>query len=76
MTKPRKLTQPEVEGWFSEVKDGNSTPPKPKHLAQLQLHMSVRHPILWARFCRDYRKVGKIISKELGMNPEDARWLL
>jgi hypothetical protein len=75
MSKPRRVNPDERLGWFAQVKDGDQNPPDFEDLETLRRYVANQNPLAWYRYKKYHRKVGKILSK-IGMNPEDARWLL
>lgn len=67
---PRIVTPNELDSWF-EAADAR---PKvgTKSVAD---RIRSRNPFRWRRLLRDYRWAQKEM-KRMGLNPEDARWLL
>jgi hypothetical protein len=72
---PRSPQGTEINSWFEAANRRESTPPRRTDIDQLQAYLKAKNPVRWRRLQRDFKWAGSTIQK-LGMNPEDARWLL
>jgi hypothetical protein len=69
---PRFLDDRDLSGWFNAAIEAQTSRRTQEDIAR---HIKSRNPIRWRRLQRDLRWVKKEMKK-LGLNPEDARWLL
>jgi hypothetical protein len=71
--KPRNLSVEDYAGWDAALDARASIPPRT--VEQVRATIKMKNPIRWAQLQRDLRWVGKEMKK-MGLNPEDARYLL
>ena len=71
-TDPRRPSGRELADWYAAAIARGI---EQEDLDAIRAYIKRHSPRRWERFQRDYRHIGKVISK-IGMNPEDARWLL
>lgn len=74
-SKPRDLTDEDRAGWADAQDARMSSPMRPKTMEDVQRLIRNRNPIRWRQVRRDFRWVQKEMKK-LGLNPEDARFIL
>lgn len=69
---PRVPTSEELDSWFD---DGKQVPPSNHTRESIRSAIKSRNPVRFNRMMRDFRWMQKQMKK-MGLNPEDARWLL
>ena len=74
MVKPRILQQDDIDSWMSAA-DERSRKPSPSTQDEIVKAIRKRNFVRWWRLKRDYKWLCKEM-KRLGLNPEDARFLL
>lgn len=67
---PRLLGDDDYDEIFA-----NTYPVRERKRKDIQTTIRESNPIRWARLQRDYRWVQRRMKK-MGLNPEDARWIL
>lgn len=72
--KPRDLTDEDRLAW-DDALDQRARKTKPETLDDIRALIRHRNPIRWRNLQKDYRWVQKEMKK-LGLNPEDARYIL
>lgn len=73
--RPRDLTYEDRESWADAQDERMSAPPPPKKIEDIQALIRNRNPVKWHQVRKDFRWVQKEM-KRLGLNPEDARFIL
>lgn len=74
-TVPRPLTLEDRAGWADAQDRGHKISRKPETLEAVRKLIKHRNPVRWMQLQRDYKWVQKEMKK-LGLNPEDARYIL
>lgn len=72
-TSPHRVTDEELIGWDAAA-DGRK-PPKPATIEEVRAALRRINPVKWHNVQSDYRWVQKQMKK-MGLNPEDARFIL
>lgn len=70
---PRHLTQDDIDGWMDAASKRN--PPRKLDRRSLQEYLKAKNLRKWNRLQRSLRWAEKELGK-LGLNPEDARWMV
>lgn len=70
----RDLTEEDRTGW-QEAMDSREQSIKPRTIQDVQALLRHRNPIRWNQLRRDFRWMQKEM-KRMGLNPEDARYIL
>lgn len=74
VNRQRRRAQPEeVTDWIEIA--SKREPPRRRDKASLQNYLKAKNPWRWAALQRDLRWAERELGK-LGMNPEDARWIV
>jgi len=75
LTQPRDLTDRDIVSWDDALntREGGST--RPQTMEEVRTILRRKDPIRWRRIKRDRKWIEKQMLK-LGLNPEDARFLL
>lgn len=75
-SQPRPLTVEDRTGWADEQdKRGHRVSRTPQNLGEVRKLIKHRNPLRWMQLQRDFKWVQKEM-KRLGLNPEDARYIL
>lgn len=72
-SQPRDLEDDDIEGWESASEAGYHV--KPETRSQVQAMLRRSNPVRWAQCQGDLRWAQRQMKK-LGLNPEDARFML
>lgn len=72
-TQPRDLEDEDLEGWESASEAGFHI--KPRTREEVRAALRRRNPVRWAQ-CRSDLRWAERQMKKLGLNPEDARFML
>lgn len=70
---PRHLTADDIDGWMKAASQRN--PPRKMDRRTLQDYLKAKNLRRWNRLQRELRWAEKELGK-LGLNPEDARWMI
>lgn len=70
----RNLTDDDRNAW-ADAQDSREKAIKPRTIQDVQVLIRNRNPIRWAQLQRDFRWMQKEM-KRMGLNPEDARYIL
>jgi hypothetical protein len=70
---PRFIGDDVIDGWLKAA--SQRKPPAKRDRATLRNYLHARSPWRWRRLQRDLRWAERQLLR-LGMNPEDARWIL
>lgn len=71
---PRDLTSEDRAGW-ANAQDARLKPPKVSTVNDVRRLIRNRNPVRWHQMQRDFKWVQKEM-KRIGLNPEDARFML
>ena len=72
--RPRDLTPEDYAEWDAAL-NSRAESIHPRNLAEVRFAVKSKNPIRWMQLQRDLKWVGKELKK-LGLNPEDARYIL
>lgn len=67
---PRPLSGVDITAF---IEAAESKPPR--GVPEMRRYVQLKNPVRWRRMQRDFRWMQRKMKK-LGLNPEDARWLL
>lgn len=70
---PRHLTNDDIDGWMDAASKRN--PPRKLDRKTLQSYLKAKNLRRWNRLQRDLRWAEEELGA-LGLNPEDARWMI
>jgi hypothetical protein len=73
-SQPRNLTEADRIGW-ADAQDSRESSMKPRTTQDVRALVRNRNPIKWAQLQGNYRWLQKEMKK-MGLNPEDARYIL
>lgn len=73
--KPRNLTEDDRLGWDDAMDQRQKSPLQPRTVQDVQRLIRNRNPLRWHGIQKDFKWVQKEMKK-LGLNPEDARYIL
>jgi hypothetical protein len=71
---PRNLTEADRIGW-ADAQDSRESSMKPRTIEDVKALVRNRNPIRWRQLQGDFRWLQKEMKK-MGLNPEDARYIL
>jgi len=72
---PRDLTEDDRLGWYDAGTERSKKAPRPSTIEDVQKLIKNRNPVRWYSLQSDFKWVQKEMRK-LGLNPEDARYIL
>lgn len=75
LTQPRDLTDRDVVSWDDALNTREGGTTRPQTIEEVRTLLRKKDPVRWWRIKRDHRWMQKQMLK-LGLNPEDARFLL
>ena len=68
----RKLTDEDIDGFYAAAE---KRPMKERTIVNIQEEIKLKNPVRWNRMQRDLKWLKKQMRK-MGLNPEEARWVL
>lgn len=71
----RRLTDEDHDMWQEAATLREMDPPPPRTIEEVRAKLKASNPVRWWYLKRDFAWA-KRQMKKLGLNPEDARWLL
>lgn len=73
--KPHTLRDADLIGWDVSLSERARRQPKPETWAEVRRAISHENPVRWAQMQSEFRWL-KRKMKKMGLNPEDARYVL